>query len=211
MPETVLGLACLLLCTSVLQIGSSESCKLKVKMLNNTVHQISCFNKMRGEECAIGRTTSYCNIEKKNGHICIKWTDADMTCRKVDQELSKVPLENGKCAQDQESLDCIREFTDPGDAKNNAPHVTTCLEGLHLMLLPLFFFGLSKFNVASVRLAARPAADERKATRERGAAQVALATRRISERRKHMYPVVVVVGLELCRLLYRSVGLVVGV
>ncbi|KAL6475368.1 hypothetical protein MHYP_G00164080 [Metynnis hypsauchen] len=138
MSETVLGLAFLLLCTRVLQIGSSESCKLKVKMLNNTVHQILCFKKMLGDQCAIGRSTSYCNIEEKNGQTCIKWTDADMTCRKTD--LSKVPLENRKCAQDQESLDCIREFTESGDAQNIATHVTTCLEGPYLMLLPLLLF-----------------------------------------------------------------------
>ncbi|KAF4085045.1 hypothetical protein AMELA_G00112870 [Ameiurus melas] len=103
MQKMFLAVLCILLFTgSILQL---ESCKYKMAILQAA--NVSCFSKMK-QETPCNNVHPSCITEEWHGLTCIKWSDVDLTC--VDNDLNKVSIDKQACAQDQESLNCIREF-----------------------------------------------------------------------------------------------------
>ncbi|KAG9267891.1 hypothetical protein AMEX_G18765 [Astyanax mexicanus] len=120
-------------------IPQTETCSYKVQLLQESIN--SCFNKMKNDSCTISQQGKLCSIEKAHGVTCVKTVSgADLAC--MDEDLTKVSVENLTCARDQQSLSCTKEFP-LGDVKQtSASPVTTCLGGfLYLFAaVTLYFF-----------------------------------------------------------------------
>lgn len=142
MQKMFLTVLCILLFTgNILQL---ESCKYNVAILQE--ENLSCFSKMK-EETPCNNVHPSCITEERHGLTCIKWSDVALTC--VDNDLNKVPIEKQACAQDQESLNCTREFLNSEPTKsvvNKASAVSIYCGGGYILLLVII---ITFFNNAS--------------------------------------------------------------
>lgn len=76
-----------LMCVWLMCPPPSEGCTYKVAILPETT--VSCFSKMK-QETPCNKKHPNCITERRNGLICVKWFDTDLTC--VDDELNEVSI-----------------------------------------------------------------------------------------------------------------------